>query len=267
MPLPPELPPVTGQPLGVLLFAEAATDDAVRPWLNWLDGRGGEYELLVAHRGPPLTVVHPRLRTLEPEAGEGRALSAGLTALPQPLLACAPLAPEYRPEHLGQLLDRALPDVPGKEIDHVHLLCGYRAGTPMPAVPHALGWLWRALCLVAFNYPSPPLPGWLGVRRHLGWVALRLVFALRYHDPLCPVRLFRREILARLPIQSAGPFAHAELLAKANFLGMMFGAEQVPLDVKPPPYRGDGGGLWADMRRVMNHPDFAPPATILQPGP
>src|SRR4051812_30270151 len=140
MSLPPELPPVSGQPLGVLLLADAApTDDALRPWLAWLDARGGDYELLVVHDASPaatLTVSHPRLRViaLEKPEGEGRALRAGLSALPQPLLAYAPLAPEYRPEHLGLLLDRPLTEGEGKEIDHVHLLCGYRAGVPMPAV-------------------------------------------------------------------------------------------------------------------------------------
>lgn len=216
---------------------------------------------------------HPRLRVLRHEQpeGEGRALRAGLAALTQPLLAYAPCLPEYRPEHLGLLLDRPMPEEvegqQGKEIDHVHLISGYRAGTPVPGLVRVMGWMWRLFCRVVFNYPVAPLPGWLGVRRHLGWLPLRIVFALRYHDTMCPMRVLRREVLTRIPLQSKGPFAHVELLAKANFLGAVFGGEPVPLPVVPPSYRGDLGALWADMRRVMNEPDFGPAAPAAQGEP
>lgn len=268
MPQPPTLPLVSGQPLGVLLLAPPLADnDLCRAWLDWLDARPNEYELLIVYDGPPstsLTLTHPRLRILclDKPQGVGRALQAGLAALSQPLLAYAPLTAEYRPEHLGLLLDRVIPELQIREIDLVHLLCGYRAGTKMPMLPRVTGWLWRMFCHIAFNYPPTRLAGWLGVRRHVGWIVLRMVFALRYHDPLCPLRLFRRELLDRLPIQSVGPFAHVEMLAKSNFLGRVFGSEQVPLDVRPPAYSDDISQMWRDMQAVMNNPDFGPVETI-----
>src|SRR5207248_6099704 len=48
---------------------------------------------------------------------------------------------------------------------------------------------------------------------------LRLLFGLRLKDVDCSFKLFRRSMFARIPIQSDGPFVHAEIRAKANFLG------------------------------------------------
>jgi hypothetical protein len=286
----PDLPPIADGPLSVVLLAtpETATEAIVRPWLDWLDARGGASELILVVDGPlatePALPTHPRLRVLahEKPEGEGRALRTGLAATTHPLIAYAPCHGDYKPEQVQALLDHRVPPealvgtpLEGKtdlsEMDLVHLLSGYRAGVPMPLVPRVLGALWRLFCRVVFNYPPVKLPGWLGLRRHLAWLGLRFVFALRYHDPLCPVRLFRREILHRLPLQSRTAFVHVELLAKANFLGKIFGAEQVPLAVVPPKYRGDVGKQWRDMQRIMNHPDFGPPVvpqdTILPDSP
>src|SRR3712207_7375995 len=44
------------------------------------------------------------------------------------------------------------------------------------------------------------------------WVA-RWVFGVGLHDPECPFRLARREVVTRFPLQSAGPFALVEMLA------------------------------------------------------
>jgi hypothetical protein len=160
---------------------------------------------------------------------------------------------------LGGLLDRMirLDDVEVKEIDHVHLTPGFRAGVPVPAALRAVGWLWRMLCFVLVAVDLHPSPGWLGLRRRFGWLLSRLLFGLRQGDPACPFRLMRREILARIPIQSDGPFAHVELLAKANFLGCIMG-EEAALDVRPPDYRGDAGRFFTDGQKVFNKPDFGP---------
>jgi len=290
MPTLPDLPPIAQGPLSVVLFAtpENASAARLRSWLEWLDARGGESELILVVDGPlaaeQTLPTHPRLRLLQHDKpqGEGRALRTGLLATTHPLVAYAPCHEDYKPEHVQMLLDRRVPaealvgtpregQSEVREIDLVHLLSGYRAGVPMPLLPRLLGALWRLLCRVVFNYPPVRLPGWLGLRRHLAWLGLRFVFALRYHDPLCPVRLFRREMLHRLPLQSRTAFVHVELLAKANFLGKIFGAEQVPLPVVPPKDRGDAGALWRDMQRVMNQPDFGPaivpPEAILPDSP
>lgn len=202
--------------------------------------------------------------------GEGAALRTGLAAARHPLIFYTMCDPAYRPDDLAKLLDRPFvvedpfphddaPPATGKEIDHVHLMSGFRAGVPMPGYLRAVGWVWRILCRIVFSYGPTPLPGWLGWRRTFGAQLARTFFGVRYHDPTCPFRLLRRDILGRIPLQSDGPFAHVELLAKANFLGCVMGEEQ-SLDVKPPAYRGDAGAIWTDARRVFNHPDFGPPA-------
>ena len=61
----------------------------------------------------------------------------------------------------------------------------------------------------------------------------------------------------RIPIQSSGVFAHAEVLAKANFLGcLMLDAEVAgqPEAVAGPRLRD----VSADVRRVFFNPDFGP---------
>jgi hypothetical protein len=282
MPAFPKLPPVSREPLSVVLLARgddaAHAEQVLAGWLGFLDARGLDYEVFVAEDGrgdalPPVVekLASPRLRLFQQETprGEGAALRTGLQAARHPLLFYTLLRPEYRPEDLGKLLERPFhheehdpaappPAEPDKEIDHVHLISGFRAGVKVPWPLRAVGWAWRMFCWVVFSYAPQPLPGWLGIRRHLGWFLARVFFGLRYHDVLCPFRLLRRDILARIPIQSNGPFAHAELLAKANFLGAVMGEEQ-PLDVAPGPYRGDFRGTWKEARRVFDHPDFGPP--------
>jgi glycosyltransferase involved in cell wall biosynthesis len=50
---------------------------------------------------------------------------------------------------------------------------------------------------------------------------LRWVFAVHVRDVDCGFRLGRRAALRRIPIQSDGRFAHAEILAKATFMNML----------------------------------------------
>lgn len=268
MPELPPLPPIADQPLSVVLLARGATDhvDPLAAWLRYLDGfRPGAYELILVDDGSgdrAQADAFPTVRVLrlDQPRGEGAALRAGLEAATKPLVFYTLCDPAYRPEMLGQLFARTIKpeDGPeGKEIDHVHVMAGFRAGEKVPAPLRVLGWLWRAACLVLFAYSPRPSPGWLGVRRHLGWLLSRVLFGLRHRDVACPVRLMRREILERIPLQSDGPFAHVELMAKANFLGKLMG-EEVPLDVRPPAYRGDAGAFFKDGQAVFNKPDFGP---------
>lgn len=265
MPEIPKLDPIAESPLSVVLLARDAPDHAVisslTAWRTYLDSkRPGAYELILVDDDSDgsagrvqqsESVPALRIVTQQPR-GEGAALRAGLAAATKPLVFYTLCDPAYRPEMLDKLLDGAV-----KEIDHVHLLSGYRAGVPIPAPLRVLGWLWRGLWLVLVANAPQPSPGSLGIRRQFGWLLARVLFGLRYGDVACPFRLMRREILARIPLQSDGPFAHVELLAKANFLGCLMG-EEVPLDVRPPDYRGDAGRYFADGQKVFNKPDFGP---------
>jgi hypothetical protein len=265
MPQVPPLPPIATEPLSVVLLAPGAgaASAVLAGWLAFLDGLGREYELLLVVGGSAEASPdpHPRLRLL-PHAGpwgEGAALRAGLAAASHPLVFYTLCEPQYRPADLGRLLERRTPAPKEEpEIDHVHLLSGYRAGVPVPWPWRVVGALWRLSCRVLLSYTPPPLPGWLGWRGHLGRLLARVVFGIRYHDVACPFRLLRRQILARIPIQSGGPFAHVELLAKANFLGYVMG-EEMPLDVRPRPMPGGWRAVWREGWRVFREPDFGPP--------
>jgi len=285
MPQAPVLPKIHDAPLGVLLLARLDAGHAAavtRVWLDWLKKRGGEWELLVVDDGSDDETAEAvggiedaRLRLIRHDVpkGEGAALRTGLAALEKPLIFYTLCRPEYTPAGLEVMLTREVPvDEAGKvglEVDHVHLTAGCRAGEPTPPVLATLGAAWRGFCWLVFSYTAPVAPGWLGWGRWWAGVWMWWVFGLRYADALCPYRLLRRDMLARIPIQSDTAFAHAELLAKANFLGQVLAGEQVPLPVKPPPSRGDFAALYADAMKVSNAPDFGPavlpaaaPATV-----
>lgn len=131
----------------------------------------------------------------------------------------------------------------------------------MPWPWRLLGTLGRVVCRVIFSQAPERWPGWLGWKRHAGYLAARVLFGVRQHDPGCPFRLMRRDILARIPLQSDGSFVHVELLAKANYLGLMMG-EEIALEVGHyPPLdaemkREEFHQLLADARRLIRHPEF-----------
>src|SRR4051794_18727040 len=233
MPEPPKLPPVAKQPLSLVLLARDAEGhlrDLVRKWDALLRQRGVAHEIVLVDDGSTdrtaafsaeLGTSLPALKVWRHEArrGSGAALRTGLAAARLPLVAYAPCDPAYEPAALTKLL---------AEIDHAHFLSGFRAGRRVPWPWRLAGKLWRLGERVVFGHSmSVCLPGWLGWRRHLGAVLARVCFGVRLRAPACPFKLFRREILARAPIQSDGEFAHVELLAKINF-AICWG-DEVPL--------------------------------------
>ena len=205
------------------------------------------------------TTPHPRLRVLihEKACGVGAALRTGLAEASRPLIFYTLCDPRYRPEILENFLARVLEGSEDREIDLMHLLSGYRAGVRVPGALRAVGWAWRMALRVVFSIRIAPLPGWLGWRRHLAALAARVFLGVRHIDVACPARLLRRDILPRIPIQSDGPMAHAELLAKANFLGCILG-EEVPLAIAPGAYNGDAGAIYREAKRLFDEPDFGP---------
>jgi glycosyltransferase involved in cell wall biosynthesis len=273
MPEPTPLPPVATQPLSVVLLAHndaAHLEKVVSDWLAYLDGLQREYEVILVDDGSTdgtggraagLAERRGRLHVIRhpTHQGEGAALRSGLARARYPLVFYTLCDPRYRPNDLEKLL---------KHIDQVHLISGYRAGRPVPLFLRAAGLFWRVVCRVLLSYKPERLPGWLGWKGHAGRMLVRVLFGVRYHDVACPYRLFRRDILPRIPIQSHGSFAHVELLAKANALGHYLG-EEVPLTSASPEatpgHPGDSiGQLFAEGYRLLNHPDFGP---AILPGP
>lgn len=238
--------------------------ELVSAWAAHLDGMNRDYQLIVvddgsadgtAARAEGLRDKFPRLKVLRHEApsGVGACLRTALAAAKQPLFFYTLCDPRYLPDDLPRLL---------AVIDSVHLVSGYRAGRPVPALWRAVGVLTRVVCRIVFGAAPSPLPGWLGVNGHAARLLARVLFAVRNRDVLCPYRLARREIFARIPLQSDGPFVHVEVLAKANFLGCVL-AEDVPLGdaqrpVRAGPRDGPGTGFIKECMRVFDRPDFGP---------
>lgn len=268
MPDLPTLPPISTAPLSVVLLADDEAphlEPVLAAWFALLDGLGREYEVLVADDGSAdrtglmaesLRWLYPPLRVFrhDERRGVGAALRTALKHARHPLLFYTTCDPQFRTDDLPKLL---------AEIDKVHLVSGYRAGRPVPLPGRLLGAAYRGFARVVFSDSPPPLPGWLGWKEHRTRLLARVLFAVRMHDVGCAFRLCRREIFSRIPVQSDGPFAHVEILAKANFLGHLM-AEEVPVAHQPRRRdprreREDARRARADFWRLLNKPDFGPP--------
>jgi dolichol-phosphate mannosyltransferase len=250
MPEPPQLPKIADAPMSVILTAHdsrARLNDLLEKWSKHLEKLEREVEiLLIDDSGPDLATAradallrdYPRLRLLRHEGhlGLGAALRTGLAEARFPLLCTCTCDPGYQPADLKGLLEF---------IDSCHLVCGYRLdqGNPKRQI-------------------RPP---WWSRTRD------RFLFGVHVRDAECSLRLYRRDIFARIPIQSDGPFALVEILAKANFLGCVIG--EVPVGYRPQP-GAETGARWKetrkDARRVFRNPDFGPAvlsAAPVQPEP
>lgn len=119
--------------------------------------------------------------------GYGAALRSGLRAARHPLVCFTDGDRQFRVADIGRLLDRLeQPDLPD-------VVAGYRLGRADPPIRLVYARLYR-LCL-------------------------RLFFSLRLRDVDCACKLFRREALRGLTLESGGAFLSAELLIKLQERG------------------------------------------------
>lgn len=119
----------------------------------------------------------------------------------------------YEAKHLPEFL---------KEIDLVDIVCGVREGK-------VKGWQRRQFFSKAYQ-----------------------LFGLWMQDPECPMKLYRKELFDRLPIQSHGAFVQIEILAKAAFESKLM--TEVPQPITGP--LDDGEYVSRDFWAVLNRPDF-----------
>jgi glycosyltransferase involved in cell wall biosynthesis len=275
------LPPIANEPLSVVLLAhnaEAHLHSVVTGWIAHLNGLKRDWELLLVDDGSSdrtpaiaaeLAEQSPQVRLMKhaTRQGEGAALRTAVGQARHPLLFYCLCDPRYRPGHLNPLLVEARQREPGGPpcplIDTVHIAVASHAGVPVPAAWRVFGLGWRLFWWLLFNVSLGRSPGWLGWRRHLGWFVTRILFAIRNRDVSCPVRLLRREVFDRFPLQSDGSFVHAEILAKATFLTLLI-SEDVPLGdwrrPVPPYQREETATQWfSDLARVFWRPSFGSP--------
>jgi glycosyltransferase involved in cell wall biosynthesis len=242
MPEPPQLSAISEQPISVVLLScdnETTVESTLRGWIGALNRLKRDFEIvLVDDASVDRTVELAKgvagrenaiyIHEQRAPAGPGAALRTGILAARYPLLLYSTADGSYSPQSLTACLEA---------IDNVHVVSGYR--------------VWKS---------ARP-------RRRLREVLTRLlgriVFGVQLRDMDCAFKLFRREIFARIPIQSSGPFVHLEILAKANFLSLIM--TELPVDYRPRLALANPRANWTRKRhdgwRVFSHPDFGPTAT------
>jgi glycosyltransferase involved in cell wall biosynthesis len=143
-----------------------------------------------------LAAAHPDLVRVVHHAGNqgyGAALRSGLRAASFPLVAFTDGDRQFRIRDLGLLLERLSEPGEGPGELPPDVVAGYRVKRADPAIR-------------------------LAYARVYHW-CLRLFFGLRLRDVDCACKLFRREALEEIRLESGGAFLSAELLIKLRARG------------------------------------------------
>jgi glycosyltransferase involved in cell wall biosynthesis len=287
MPVLPELPAISQAPLSVVLLArdnEATVEQTLRGWLGFLNNLKREFEIILVDDGSTdrtlelakaLAASHSQIRIYPhaAPAGIGAALRTAIAVAQFPLLVYSTADRCYSHENLTRCLKA--PDKtsaggksgfkpsawdrfrqafhfggkPSQE-DHRQASAQNQRKAPIDEADLVSGYrVWKT--------ERKP---WRWNETIYRWL-VRIFFGVRLKDVDCAFKLFRRETFARIPIQSNGSFVHAEILAKANFLGKVI-AEDVPINfrdngkmARPP---ANYWNRWRDPWRVFFYPDFGP---------
>jgi hypothetical protein len=260
---PPPRPPIAQAPLSVILLVTGATSDAaesVSRWKAYLATLERPFELLLLpllEPEPNPAFAETRGLPFDATGGLGPALAAAVRAAQHPLVVIATADRQYQPADLKQLL---------AVINQVDIAVGCRdVGRPalwrrvLGHICRGVGWLLIGLPL----RPAACIPGATPWRRR--WVA-RWAFGVRLADPESAFRLMRRDAAARIVLQSHGPFALLEQLAKANHLELIMAEEPVAWLRPTAPVVGQSS-FGAEARALFRRPDFGPPALHVPPPP
>jgi glycosyltransferase involved in cell wall biosynthesis len=155
------------------------------------DRTGEIADRLAAEHPDVVRVVHH-----DPNRGYGGALRSGFEASRYELLAFTDGDRQFRIEDLGRLTARMA------EADHPDVVVGYRIKRADPLIR----------ILYARTYK----------------LANRIFFGLRVRDVDCAAKLFRREALEGVRVESGGAFFSAELLIKVGEQGRSIAEVGVP---------------------------------------
>ena len=159
------------------------------------DGTAEIADRLAAEHPDVVRVIHHRANL-----GYGSAVRTGLGAARYPLVCFTDGDRQFRVADLGRLLTRlGQGDDPTVRAD---VVAGYRIERADPALRLAYARFYRA--------------------------CLRLFFGLTVRDPDCACKLFRRDVLEGVRVESGGAFLSAELLIKIGVRGGVIVEQGVP---------------------------------------
>jgi glycosyltransferase involved in cell wall biosynthesis len=168
-----------------------------------LDAMGADYEIIIVDDGskdrtgeiadelakadarisPPnerrIKVVHHK-----PNRGYGAALQSGFRAATKKLVFFTDGDGQFDIEEIKQLLPM---------IEKNDIVCGYRLNRQDSIIRKLNGWLWTRL--------------------------VNLLFGMKIRDIDCAFKMFKREVVADMPMSSAGALISAEILARATRKG------------------------------------------------
>jgi glycosyltransferase involved in cell wall biosynthesis len=161
------------------------------------DGTGQMADDLAEARPGVVRVVHHATNL-----GYGAAVRSGLAAARFPLVCFTDGDRQFRVADLALLLQRMDAAEPDADV-----VAGFRLKRADPAIRLAYARVYRA--------------------------CLRVLFGLRVKDPDCACKLFRREVLESVRVESGGAFLSAELLIKIEAAGGTIAEQGVPHYPRP----------------------------------
>ncbi len=181
------------------------------------------------------------------EQSLGAALRAGIELATQPLVLLIVPDFAYRPGDVRAILEA---------INEADMALGVRLGQTRTTFQSAASRIGRWISRVVFGIDTGEPKAWYGFPAWRTHWRRRIRFGMRVQDPVCGLRLVRRELLERCPIQSDGSFALVEMIAKINFAGGLL--VEVPLG-KPSdlPTMLPYPAVSTDERNVFRNPTFA----------
>jgi glycosyltransferase involved in cell wall biosynthesis len=209
--------------------AEHTLGKSLGAWQTTLNGFDRPWELVVVDDGSrdgSVAIVRKamekssRIRLIEHSEpkGLGHAVRTALENTTLPLVFYTVPDPAYVPGDLKLMLPslKEINDLTGKAVGIVN---GQRRGQPLSA-GQRFGQRCKSLLVRIVLGQWLPMPaGTLGPAENRFWWSCRLRFGLRVGDINSAFKLFRRSVFDKMILQSEGDFIHAEILAKANFLG------------------------------------------------
>jgi glycosyltransferase involved in cell wall biosynthesis len=196
-------------------------------WELVTKGHISEYEIILVNDGSrdatgqvarELETRIPHFRLVEhyPNRGYGGALKAGFAAATKDLIAFVPADNQFVFAEIDRFLEQIKDDVPGAP----DIICGYRHDRQDTAIRRFNAFGWNTLVRIMFGYLC--------------------------RDIDCGFKLFRREVLDRVHLESSGAMVDTEFLAGARARGLRIA--EVPVTHLP---RTAGEATGADLKVIV----------------